>query len=71
VENEIIRKRRILVCGHAQYAQIRIGEPSLRFCSPILMHHDADGKELGEFSGFSNADFRGKMDDRGICDFSP
>ena len=43
----------------------------MRFCSPILMHHDADGKELGEFSGFSNADFRGKMDDRGICDFSP
>ncbi len=29
----------------------------IRFCSPILMHHDADGKELGEFSGFSNADF--------------
>jgi len=43
----------------------------MRFCSPVLMHHDADGKELGEFSGFSNADFRGKMDDRGICDFSP
>jgi len=43
----------------------------MRFCSSILMRHDADGKELGEFSGFSNADFRGKMDDRGICDFSP
>ena len=43
----------------------------MRFCSPILMRHDVLGKELGEFSGFSNADFRGKMNDRGICDFSP
>ena len=24
----------------------------MRFCSPILMHHDADGKELGGFWAF-------------------
>ena len=35
------------------------------------MRHEVLGKELGGFLGFSNADFRGKMDDRGICDFSP
>jgi hypothetical protein len=43
----------------------------MRFCSPILMRHEVLGKELGGFLGFSKADFRGKMDDRGICDFSP
>ena len=56
-------------CGGIKPAGLQACQ--MRFCSPILMHHDADGKELGEFSGFSNADFRGKMDDRGICDFSP
>jgi hypothetical protein len=56
-------------CGGIKSAGLQACQ--MRFCSPILMRHDADGKELGEFSGFSNADFRGKMDDRGICDFSP
>ena len=56
-------------CGGIKSAGLQACQ--MRFCSPVLMRHDADGKELGEFSGFSNADFRGKMDDRGICDFSP
>ena len=56
-------------CGGIKSAGLQACQ--MRFCSPILMHHDVLGKELGEFSGFSNADFRGKMDDRGICDFSP
>ena len=56
-------------CGGIKSAGLQACQ--MRFCSPILMRHDVLGKELGGFLGFSNADFRGKMDDRGICDFSP
>ena len=56
-------------CGGIKSAGLQACQ--MRFCSPILMRHDVHGKELGGFLGFSNADFRGKMDDRGICDFSP
>ena len=56
-------------CGGIKSAGLQACQ--MRFCSPVLMRHDVLGKELGGFLGFSNADFRGKMDDRGICDFSP